>query len=282
MESLDLSRNKLKSGDLDFLARLTRLQVLSLRENMITSWVNSTAALNLLTRLDLSKNAITSLPASLSGLNQLQQLDLSGNLLTSLPQSLSDLEFLAELQLSNNKIEVSPFEVASNNSAHRLWCPLLKSLDLSKNRMANFPYDVKSLRQLETLDVSNNPIAEFPAWLSELPVLSRLRASRLNITAQSKKNSTLLPACGGHLVDVDISYNALRELDNAFVSSCAQQLIALDASYNLLQVLPDSFVKMTSLTTLRLLSNPMCANQYCNWAPSGIKAILETTDACGA
>ncbi len=112
------------------IGNLKHLEVLRIRDQVISRVPRSVTTLVNLRTLDLADNLLKSLPSSIDGLSQLERLILAANELTKLPASLKDLERLRILDLHFN--------------------PALTEEDLAI---------LKEMSQLDTLDVRYLPLS---------------------------------------------------------------------------------------------------------------------------
>ena len=93
---------------------------------------------------------------------------LSQQKLTEFPTRLYDLKtVLRTLDLSENKIAVIPNDIGSFE--------LLKHLKLSKNRLNALPDNIGRLSKLESLTVSDNLLRSIPESVSQLSHLKQVR-----------------------------------------------------------------------------------------------------------
>jgi Leucine-rich repeat (LRR) protein len=91
---------------------LTRLDVLNLFFNRISSIAPDIGRLTTLTELGLGRNRLTRLPREIGRLKALRVLELSANALECVPKELADLQQLEGLQFDSNLLRWLPIELA--------------------------------------------------------------------------------------------------------------------------------------------------------------------------
>ena len=105
------------------------------------------------------------------------------------------------LDLSKQKLTEFPLDILTFTN--------LKELYLGKNKFTNIPLGLKKLVNLEVLDLSRNKINYFPIGLCSMPKLKQLFLGKNNITT--------IPDCIGQMTSLeilDIWYNPLEGLPN--------------------------------------------------------------------
>ncbi|XP_029311405.1 leucine-rich repeat-containing protein 59 [Cottoperca gobio] len=110
----DLSLCNLTEVPVRELALFTKVTVVDLSCNNITSLPPEFCNLTHLMKVDLSKNQLTCLPDDLGNLVSLQHLDLYNNKLTVLPVSFSQLRSLKWLDLKDNPLEAGLAKAAGD------------------------------------------------------------------------------------------------------------------------------------------------------------------------
>lgn len=136
LKSLNLDHNKLPAGSLIEIAKLSKLQNLSVGGNELGKHVAPPAdplppALpSGLKHLKLNNNFLSNVPRPIlsASLSKLEKLDLSGNQLAAIPGEVSNLLALTELDLDGNVIVSLPSEIGSLKR--------LKVLSLKRNRIS--------------------------------------------------------------------------------------------------------------------------------------------------
>lgn len=144
LKSLNLDTNNLYAGSLDPLAKLTKLQSLSVAGNKLgrTPPVDPGAP-----QKGHSPEPLPTLPATL------KQINLSDNLLLRIPRSVCSptLSKLEKLELVNNQLATVPIEIAVLTN--------LQELNLDNNFIVSLPEEVGKLAKLKVLSLRHNKIA---------------------------------------------------------------------------------------------------------------------------
>ncbi len=127
----------------------------------------------------------------------------------------------------------------------------LLHLDLSHNRLTQFPETVTNCPMLQTLILSHNLITgPLPLTLGQLKNLEVLRLDHNQIT-DTFKNIPALP----ELLELDVSHNRLESLSKNLANF--KRLHTLRAAHNALQELPPDLAGMQSLTHLDCRHNQL-------------------------
>lgn len=174
-----------------------------------------------LKNLNLSFNEFENFNVPLQKLKNLKLINLSWNNLTEIPKALISLSsnLNINLNLSHNKIEQFPD-----------WsCTFLNlgSLDLSNNHIRKIPLEVKKLNSLKYLNLQGNLLKKLPKGLGRLDTLKKLNLSN-NLISKLPKS--------------------IKKL---------QSLEYLNLSNNWIKKVPKSLKKLHSLKYLNLKDNPM-------------------------
>lgn len=257
------------------LSQLPSLEVLSLNDCHLGSLDESVGKLSHLKELYLNRNYLTTLPGAVGSLSQLEVLDASNvemdrrtNRISSIPESIGRLSNLRMLNLRGNQLT----EVTWDGNAN------LEHLDLSWNRLAEFPAFLNGTPKLKYLDLSVNLITEVPVWISELKSLEELRVdgdffldpkykisalpdqltqlSRLRLLSLEDQVIVQLPESFGQLAaleELHIRGNLLSQLPSSITQLKA--LRVLDLKGNEIKELPTGMSGMTSLRELNLSFN---------------------------
>ena len=128
----------------------------------------------------VSNNRLTSLPEELGRMDQLTELDAACNQVTHLPPRISDLKKLKSLSLRNNQLVYLPrglfcffFQIQINYNLFfnlilftEVTCLNLVTLDISGNRIATLPVELRNMTSLVNLELENNPLTTPPASVS--------------------------------------------------------------------------------------------------------------------
>lgn len=166
---LYLQRNRL--SDLTSLKKLTRLEVLSLNGNLLTSSsLTSLASLTKMKELYLRENRLKDITA-LSKLKQLEILELGENSISK-ADAVKDLVNLRVLSLDNNKItEVKALSGLTG----------LKELYLQRNDISSIS-SLSGLKNLKLMSLNGNKLTDIKA-LSKLTLLEKLYLKENKITS---------------------------------------------------------------------------------------------------
>lgn len=198
LKNVNLSKNKLKTIP-SSLRHLPELEELHLNFNQLSS-LNTTVLSELyhLKKLDFSDNPVPKLTIPIianpidyfgcarCGLNSIDtihsvmidELNLHRNNFTSIPAELFNLNNLRYLNLSRNKIEKIDLE---KNFPPQFYYPNLISLDLSSNRLTEFPTSLYKFPNLIHLQLENNYLSG-TLTLKGLLYLEALNIPNQNLT----------------------------------------------------------------------------------------------------
>jgi GTPase SAR1 family protein len=173
-------------------------------------------------KLSLSGNRLISIPKQLVyGLRGLRTLDLSKCELRSLP-SIWDLPHLKRLDLSNNKLEEFPSDEVLQG------IPMLQTLDLYGNQICELilPQDPNVLSHLMTLNIGFNKLASLPEDLANLKSLRFLKVMNNLI------EKVPFQLCEMNLELLDVTSNPLVQPP---IETCERGIGAMKRYYQLLR-----------------------------------------------
>lgn len=198
LEELRLEGNQLSLAPQLRFTALTRLRVLDLSDNRLTTFPDLSLLVEL-RHLSFGCNLLTSFP-DLQALLKLEYLDLDKNEITKVNREhLQHLAVLEELHMNYNKLRSFP-NVRLRHLTHLALkgnklktCPdlggfqSLRCLDLSCNYLTTL-VNVEALVQLEYLLISNNFLAEMPhvAGLANLQFVN-IRNNKLRFAGESRE-----------------------------------------------------------------------------------------------
>ena len=239
LSDLFLESNSIKSITTNVFTSLTSLNMLSLRNNNLAS-INGLKFDSDIEHLNLDYNQISSINfSSISSIQNLRYLTLSNNKITSLNSTDFNRLLFSWLELNNNPLKSYEFSnivgffldlklsnVGLNTSSairlfDRLKYIIIKSVDLSRNRIDELGPWLHNDSQLNTLDLSSN-------------LISRIQ----NKTFESFKN----------LYTLKLAYNQLTSL-NADMFKDLIKLSNLDLSGNKIISLSDYTFRGVKLTS---------------------------------
>ncbi|XP_016097811.1 erbin [Sinocyclocheilus grahami] len=233
LRELDVSKNS-------FL-RLTKLQILELRENQLKMLPKSMHKLTQLERLDLGSNEFTEVPEVLEQLTGIRELWMDGNKLTFLPGMIGALKQLCYLDVSKNNLEMVDEQISG--------CENLQDLLLSNNALTQLPGSIAHLlTTLDELDCSFNEIEALPSTIGQCVNLRTFAADH-NLLTQ-------MPPEVGSLKNVTVLFlhsNKLETLPEEMGDM--QKLKVINLSDNKLKNLPYSFTKLNQMTAMWLSEN---------------------------
>ena len=186
---LDLSDTHLKSIP-KFVFNLPDLKTLDLSNNQISRIPDSIFFLPRLIKLDLSKNRIRRIQIKTKDASKIRSLILSDNNIKNILGFDNRFPELQQLFLVKNKIDILEDNMfagmpllrtldLSINKLNKLpnsltKASLLKVLALQRNQIEQFPSMLMKLRFLEDLDLSNNPLNEWPTDLLGFEFIRKL------------------------------------------------------------------------------------------------------------
>jgi leucine-rich repeat protein SHOC2 len=223
--------------------------------------------------LSCAYNLIPTIPPELQTLASLQVLDFKSNLLLNSPNSLiakvisgasvvESLHSLVNLDLSLNKMSIAP----NMSRLHKL-----RSCNLAKNDLQDFPPGLSGLKSLEVLDLSENQLTAMP--ITELECLVSLKRLILShnqlkglacsihhlkalelLVVSHNQLASVPPALGGMpaLARLDLASNCIETIDADAFSPSLEHIVL---KHNLISELPDTIRSLTRLESLDLSYN---------------------------
>ncbi|KAJ9626163.1 hypothetical protein H2204_010115 [Knufia peltigerae] len=239
LQSLNLTANKLEIDAFHILHQISQLKELFLGENLISgSLVLDQFEFHDLQVLDLRGNNIDNLgEQTLLRMKSLKKLDVSANKLSSLPwETLGSLP-LTELNVSKNRLKGMLFRSASHS-------PELRSLNASYNDLEGVCDDDLDLPSLRTLILDGNRVAK-------LPSLAKCKQLQM----------------------LTIAENQLDEIPSEFLH--LDQLASAHFGHNNIRLVDPEVSKMTKLSSLNLVGNPLREKKYLTMSTTELKLDLE-------
>eukprot|EP00618_Florenciella_parvula_P035652 CAMPEP_0119528726 /NCGR_PEP_ID=MMETSP1344-20130328/42854_1 /TAXON_ID=236787 /ORGANISM="Florenciella parvula, Strain CCMP2471" /LENGTH=1363 /DNA_ID=CAMNT_0007568175 /DNA_START=224 /DNA_END=4315 /DNA_ORIENTATION=- len=257
LTDLDISHNKIPHISED-IGNLT--QIMSLKagfNNLHTLPVELEEMSETLTALDVSHNKISDYPANLYVCNKLMEINLSYNHLEKVPLSVGDLELLkvvrewevgvgqlkalTKLDLSHNRLIEFPLQLDR--------CEQLTDLNVSHNNIELIPSFISGCRQLQRLDISHNKLTVLFPEIKTLRGIKYLDASHNQISALTDMRGLTL------LTDLYIDNNKLTQLGQELLD--LQALTVLHARHNQIRKLSPNIGRLQALRTLYLDHNSL-------------------------
>jgi leucine-rich repeat protein SHOC2 len=263
------------------LCQLTTLEVLNLRNNVMTEIPNKFTCLSQLSYINFSQNRFKLFPSVIAHLHHLVGLDFSFNFLSDWPQELFQLSQLVSLNLSYNFLKRIPDRIASfshlrvflihGNQVNYVprsfyFLTKLTALNLSCNpTLQVIPCELGTLKALRFFFIDNNPALHSPPIeLHGVSGTSNSIASRYLFQIYKSRVCMKLDVAKFELIDIpccpfkplvmlflleiDLSKNKIRKISQGIVLLARLQILNL--SSNLIQGV-DTF--LTSLSSLRSL-----------------------------
>ncbi|MBX3719860.1 MAG: leucine-rich repeat domain-containing protein [Parachlamydiales bacterium] len=236
-------RNEARSKVIDFLKdpRQTKIDLDSLKLKSLPEIFNAQPFISRLEILWLGDNCLTSLPEQICQLHNLQDLRLYWNQLTSLPEEFSQLQNLEFLELLDNRLASFPEQICQLRN--------LKKLYLDGNSFPSLPAQIGQLQNLDCLSIARNRLASLPEQICQLHNLKKLFLSENPLTS--------LPPQIGQLKNLeyfDVDENQLATLPEEI--SQLQNLIRLSLRATHLTSLPEQISLLQNLSSLLINENP--------------------------
>lgn len=151
------------------------------------------------TIISLFENKLSSLPAGLFTLKTLTKLTLNDNIIAYLPPLSQTLPNLTALYIMSNRLNALPDNIGM--------LPNLNSLYLGNNNLSELPEDLLTLVHLSSLHLGGNQLCELPSNIDKLVNLKML-------TAWDNKLSSLPPAIANmkHLSKLYLNNNQFQKM----------------------------------------------------------------------
>uniref|UniRef100_A0A8C9DGK4 Erbb2 interacting protein n=1 Tax=Prolemur simus TaxID=1328070 RepID=A0A8C9DGK4_PROSS len=245
------------------ISKLTKLQILELRENQLKMLPKTMNRLTQLERLDLGSNEFTEVPEVLEQLSGLKEFWMDGNRLTFIPGFIGSLKQLTYLDVSKNNIEM----VEEGISA----CENLQDLLLSSNSLQQLPETIGSLKNVTTLKIDENQLMYLPDSIGGLISIEELDCSFNEVEALPSSigqltNIRTFAADHNYLQQLPPEIGSWKNITVLFLHSNKletlpeemgdmQKLKVINLSDNRLKNLPFSFTKLQQLTAMWLSDN---------------------------
>ncbi|XP_020279548.1 leucine-rich repeat-containing protein 58 [Pseudomyrmex gracilis] len=231
------------SSDSDSNLRTLDLSYLLLEKDVLDEQFFNTKCPEQVDTLLLAHNYLTTLPANISRFTNLISLDISNCGLIRLPDFWTDCPLTCLIAKHNNLGNdglAKSFENLTN----------LRELNLSGNRLTEFPDQVLDLVALKYLYLGGNHISEITKDIWKL--------QRLRVLAMGDNRLTEVPSTLGQLKTLQalvLCDNMLEGLPSSIAN--LTNLKTLSLHKNRLRTLPTEIIKLKCLTELSLRDNPL-------------------------
>lgn len=187
----------------------------------------------------MGQTSSTGVKAHMETARKTGALVLSNRKLTEVPDLSSLSKVLRTLDLSMNKLCGLPPSVCDLTS--------LKHLNLNGNKISDLPDDIGRLTKLESLSLVSNLIVSLPASVSNLKHLKSV------ILSDNKMTEFPVPLCGLPQLDVvDLSGNHITVIPDGIEDL---QAVELNLNMNQISAISPSVASCPRLKTLRLEEN---------------------------
>lgn len=255
LKKLYLYKNSIKEIDENAFINLTRLEI-----------------------LDLSQNQLTTIPDhALKPLKNLLYLSFRNNKLKSLSKNVFQTNYkLTSLDLSQNR-GLEPLPANLFNGLANLSNVSLSYCNMTKIS-SNFLHLMRSIPSLTKMELKGNQLKNLTisglfGWNQ---LLSKLDVSANRITTIS---SAIFSSNSSHLIELNLNRNQLTELPDDLFKQ-VRNLRKLSVAYNdLRQTSPNTFIHLRSLEELILSKNKIVTlNTLVNQLPFGIGGNLKKVD----
>ena len=264
LNTLDLHGNHLQMLPLG-IRRLQHLTTLNLSKNKLgTENLNIITQIKSLRELRVADNALDGvLTPQVGNLEGLEVLDISNNSITALPPNINENSKLRILDVAGNRLSSLPFELMMS-------LPLIE-IHAARNRLGGvlFPTNPLGLLDLKFLDVANNALTSIVGSEGlELPSLQSF-----NVT---ENRLTQMPELLGwtELLTLTMAGNRLASLPESLIA--LRKLKSIDCSRNNIKKLDERFGLMESLTMLRIAHNPLRERKFLTMDTETIKYELRS------
>nr|ANG08895.1 toll family protein LongTollC [Parhyale hawaiensis] len=263
LQVLFLSHNQISFLSDGIFSTLANLHTLDLSDNKLSVLESGTLkGLAVLTHFIVENNALERVADdSFRNSSSLQKLSVKGNRIDRIPKAITFLTLLQVLDLSHNQISV--IERSNLKGLNNL-----RHLSLCYNIIGNISIDaIPRMAHLQYLDLSFNQISGVePGALEPLTELTAL-----NLTHNFLGHVNGLAAPLAKLQILNASHNEIQWFDYALIP---RNLVELDLSYNQVKVLENHFEVHNKLNLRRIFaSNNLIAAINYTSIPNGIEMI---------
>ncbi|XP_015119883.1 leucine-rich repeat-containing protein 58 [Diachasma alloeum] len=231
------------SSDSDSYVKTLDLSYLMLDADLLDQHFMSTKDAENIETLLLNHNRINSVPPTISIFKNLHTLDLSNCSLTRLPDCIGDCP-LTCLIAKNNSLSNDSLPKTFDNVMN------LRELNLSGNRLTDFPDQVLELAELKYLYLGGNMISEIRKEIWKM--------QKLQVLSMGGNRLTEVPSTVGRLTALQaliLCDNMLESLPSTVAN--LKNLKSLLLHQNRLRTLPTEIITLKGLTELSLRDNPL-------------------------
>ena len=156
------------------IGNLKNLEVLTLKEDKLSTLPDTIGNLTRLRELNLYKNPLESLPDTIGNLTNLLKINLDGTRFRTFPKQLLKLKNLESLNLDRNLIKSIPKEIDELQN--------LKYFKIERGVLKSIPSEIGNLSKLEELYLAYNELTEIPKEIGNLENLKKLFIMNNRIT----------------------------------------------------------------------------------------------------
>lgn len=231
------------SSDTDSSTKTLDLSYLMLDSDVLNEHFVSTKCPDHVDTLLLHQNRLSNIPQTIVRFTNLHSLDISNCGLTKLPAFLGDCP-LSCLVAKNNNFANDSLPKSFEN------LPALRELNLSGNRLTEFPEQVLDVPELKYLYLGGNYISEIKSNVCKM--------QRLQILSMGSNRLTEVPSTLGELKSLQalvLCDNMLEHLPRSIAN--LSNLKSLLLHKNRLRTLPTEIITLKCLTELSLRDNPL-------------------------
>ncbi len=206
-----------------------------------------------LTSIEYRHINLEGVPQYIQKFQNLKSLILTGLNLGQLNDFIKKLENLEELRLNHTQLTSLPDWLSDMK---------LKVIDISNNRLTQFPKVICNIDSLVHLNISYNELTRIPDCIGKLKNLEIIHLSN-NKLKEINENLLLLSIDNGSLRSLDVGYNFLTEIPpyllkprtNLETLETRNNLEILDLSSNKIEVIPKSIIFLAKLKRLLIGDN---------------------------
>ncbi|MBK8465877.1 MAG: hypothetical protein IPL32_08605 [Chloracidobacterium sp.] len=253
-----------KQEILQLISRLTSLQKLNLRRNLLGKLPDNFDQLTKLEDLSLGSNYLGAFPEQIRGFKELKRLALSNNDLAELPSWCSELQNLESIALHKNlKLRsIEPLRGLKRLRSINLYFVNILTLpefvyefsdlkNLTLWNIKNFPDGLEALENLEFFTNCGGPsVRSLPKGFTSL---KKLRMARIY-----QNDLEVLPEDIGNLENLEqisLYQNRLARLPDSMAKM--KRLTKLNLGWNQFEALPDWINDLKELEWLAIFENPL-------------------------